>query len=268
MKQRGFTLIELLVVIAIIAILAAVLFPVFQKVRENARRASCQSNEKQLALGVTMYLQDSDETLPPTQQADNTLWPDLVNPYVKNDRIRVCPSDLGSASNSYGLNEVAFVDFTETPIPPPNALAAFQSPSNTVMLGEVGTEDDYTTPRATNPFKLTAPPPIGTLNDSADARPAARHFSHVNLAFMDGHVKALAAGQILHRPNAAGQVVQPAGVLRKSYPVSLRLATLPSKGRVKKEGEEVTERSALLSYSFFPRPSLRGRGGEPQASRG
>ena len=191
MQRRGFTLIELLVVIAIIAILAAILFPVFQKVRENARKAACQSNEKQLALGVTMYLQDSDETLPPTQQVDGTLWPTLINPYVKSDQIRVCPDDVGGATNSYGLNELAFVDFTETPIPPPNALSAFQSPSNTVMLGEVGTQDDYVTPRTTNPFKLTAPPPIGTLNDNADARPAARHSQRTNVAFMDGHVKSL-----------------------------------------------------------------------------
>jgi len=63
-KANGFTLIELLVVIAIIAILAAILFPVFQKVRENARRTSCLSNEKQIGLAFTQYIQDSDETMP------------------------------------------------------------------------------------------------------------------------------------------------------------------------------------------------------------
>ncbi len=74
MRQRlGFTLIEMLVVIAIISILAAILFPVFQKVRENARAISCASNEKQLALGVLMYAQDANEALPPTQAEGNTL---------------------------------------------------------------------------------------------------------------------------------------------------------------------------------------------------
>ena len=190
MKRRGFTLIELLVVIAIIAILAAILFPVFQKIRENARRASCSSNEKQLALGVTMYLQDSDETLPPTQQRDGTLWPDLVNPYVKNAGIRVCPDDAGGAVNSYGLNEETFVDFTNVPLPAALTLAAFQASSNTVMLGEVGTADDLTTPRL-NAYKMTVPNPVGVINDQYDARPAARHNGLTNVAFMDGHVKTM-----------------------------------------------------------------------------
>ncbi len=187
LHRRGFTLIELLVVVAIISVLAAILFPVFQSVRENARRTSCQSNEKQLALGILLYTQDFDETLPPTQAADNTLWPDLINPYVKNAQLRVCPDDAGAA-NSYGLNEVAFVDFTDPVHPPAQTLAAFQTSSDTVMLGEVGTADDLQIPRE-NAFKLTVPD--GDLNDPADARPAARHTARVNVAFMDGHVKAL-----------------------------------------------------------------------------
>lgn len=187
LHKRGFTLIELLVVIAIISVLAAILFPVFQSVRESARRTACQSNEKQLALGVLMYAQNSDETLPPTQAADHTLWPDLINPYVKNAQLRVCPDDA-AATNSYGLNEIAFVDFTDPVHPPAQTLAAFQTSSDTVMLGEVGTEDNFQTPRE-NAFKLTVPD--GDLNDPADARPAGRHTGRANLAFMDGHVKAL-----------------------------------------------------------------------------
>ncbi len=187
LHRRGFTLIELLVVIAIVSVLAAILFPVFQSVRENARRTACQSNEKQLALGILLYAQDFDETLPPTQAADHTLWPDLINPYVKNTQIRVCPDDPG-ATNSYGLNELTFVDLTDANHPPVQTLAAFQTSSDTVMLGEIGTADDFQTPRE-NAFKLTAPD--GDLNDPADARPAARHAARANLAFMDGHVKAL-----------------------------------------------------------------------------
>jgi len=95
-SPQGFTLIELLVVIAIIAILAAILFPVFQSVRENARRTACLSNEKQIGLGVMQYLQDADEHYPLCNyNTDNGLrlmcWPNLIQPYVKNWRIFRCP---------------------------------------------------------------------------------------------------------------------------------------------------------------------------------
>ena len=90
--KRGFTLIELLVVIAIIAILAAILFPVFARAREKARQASCTSNQKQIALGILMYAQDYDEAFPGFYQiARGTDWPlllwiDLVMPYVTGVR--------------------------------------------------------------------------------------------------------------------------------------------------------------------------------------
>ncbi|MBC7287115.1 MAG: DUF1559 domain-containing protein [Armatimonadetes bacterium] len=105
--KRGFTLIELLVVIAIIAILAAILFPVFARAREKARQASCQSNLKQLALGTLMYVQDYDEKFPlwHRMQPANQ-WPlapaAAVFPYVKNTQLYECPSTSPSYDQTSG----------------------------------------------------------------------------------------------------------------------------------------------------------------------
>jgi prepilin-type N-terminal cleavage/methylation domain-containing protein/prepilin-type processing-associated H-X9-DG protein len=109
-KRTGFTLIELLVVIAIIAILAAILFPVFARARENARRASCQSNLKQIGLGVMQYTQDYDEKYPgitssgglpyvldPAATTNGVAWWFIeLHPYIKSKQIWVCPSNSGS----------------------------------------------------------------------------------------------------------------------------------------------------------------------------
>ena len=93
----GFTLIELLVVIAIIAILAAILFPVFSRVREKARQTQCVSNHRQLGLGVQQYAQDYDERFPPSRlNIGGTLllpWSANIQPYVKNHQLFACPSD-------------------------------------------------------------------------------------------------------------------------------------------------------------------------------
>src|SRR5688572_7142500 len=103
-KRRGFTLIELLVVIAIIALLAAILFPVFARARENARRTTCQSNMKQMALGMIQYTQDYDEKFGfggcgstcadfPTECGTAGSWAEMVQPYIKSTQIFKCPSD-------------------------------------------------------------------------------------------------------------------------------------------------------------------------------
>ena len=134
-SARAFTLIELLVVIAIIAILAAILFPVFQNVRENARRTTCLSNEKQLSLAIVQYVQDSDETMVPainctnnfllnapfcqfTPNIYNNYWVEAVTPYLKiqlqgTDTVWTCP-DLESDPNGirsnphYPINDLGY----------------------------------------------------------------------------------------------------------------------------------------------------------------
>src|SRR5581483_4248901 len=104
---NGFTLIELLVVIAIIAILAAILFPVFAQAREKARQISCASNEKQLGLAIIQYVQDYDETYP-IGFCDWTgtapTWPVGISPYVKTFKVFQCPDDSlseGIPANSW-----------------------------------------------------------------------------------------------------------------------------------------------------------------------
>jgi len=187
--RSAFTLIELLVVIAIIAILAALLLPALASAKEKGRQSACINSVRQQTLAILLYADENNDFLPPTAYNDTdgneVDWPVLLDPFLNHvAKIHLCPSDLNSKTNSYGLNELTFVDLTDPNPPPLTKLASFHSTSTTIMQGDIGTDDDFLTPLP-DTLKLTAPG--SDLNDDSDARPSARHAKRCDLGFMDGH---------------------------------------------------------------------------------
>jgi prepilin-type N-terminal cleavage/methylation domain-containing protein/prepilin-type processing-associated H-X9-DG protein len=201
-RSKGFTLIELLVVIALIALLAAILFPVFARARENARRASCMSNMKQLGLGMQMYSQDYDERMVPynlTNEGNSSkdaFWPWRLLPYTKNGQIFTCPSQDRSTLQRRDWNESTYkaysplmlsygynyywltqamcgdgVDCASQYVGP--ALSAIQSTAETALFVEstaIGWHAGY-----------------GTVESGGSTR--YNHFEGANVCYVDGHVK-------------------------------------------------------------------------------
>jgi len=229
--KRAFTLIELLVVIAIIAILAAILFPVFARARENARRASCMSNLKQIGLGIMQYVQDYDEkypiawygpTYPGGYQTDlqtepgtpgmffkqctsgtcganltNWLtWKDMIFPYVKSVQVFVCPSSsLASYYPNYILNGaysgILRSSYGVTLGNGTTSMADIQSPSTSAMIWETGLGSTSASIEAQ----------YGN-NGYATSIPRwpdchVMHLEGMNMAFGDGHVKWMSLQNIL-----------------------------------------------------------------------
>jgi prepilin-type N-terminal cleavage/methylation domain-containing protein/prepilin-type processing-associated H-X9-DG protein len=189
---RAFTLIELLVVIAIIAILAAILFPVFARARENARRASCQSNEKQIILGIKQYTQDYDDRYPNaddgTGLTGNPGWAYALQPYLKSEQIFQCPSETSNVPTGATLElralSAGFSDYYYNFNLGGQSEAILTYSANTVLNGE-GTST--TAPKGGADYWTQSPPGSGR----------ARHLEGANYAFADGHVKWLRPEKVL-----------------------------------------------------------------------
>ncbi len=216
-RKNGFTLIELLVVIAIIAILAAILFPVFARARENARRASCGSNLKQIGLGILQYTQDYDERMPRNDSGSTGVgtWVDTLQPYIKSDQLFVCPSDsspyalASGRKTSYAINQIYYKNAAQelfeanTTGITPVSLAAIDDSSGTIAVGDSsGYYQVYpSTPAAAVVDNNANPKTFG--ESSASGFFVARHLDGTNWLFLDGHVKWLRLDTVATK-NAAG----------------------------------------------------------------
>lgn len=211
-RSKGFTLIELLVVIAIIAILAAILFPVFARARENARRTSCMSNLKQLGLGFMQYTQDFDEQYPGMIMAtyNNALtygipfgWADAMQPYIKSRQIFQCPSE--STPIHQLPTERGYTDYWFNSRLGQKSLAAVQSPSLTILSGDGNGYDaanayvgsaiyayigcTTTTATGTLPPYAAACSQLTITGLGGEKNAHGRHLDGANFLFADGHVK-------------------------------------------------------------------------------
>jgi prepilin-type N-terminal cleavage/methylation domain-containing protein/prepilin-type processing-associated H-X9-DG protein len=221
MFRLAFTLIELLVVIAIIAILAAILFPVFSQAKEAAKKTSCLSNVKQLSLGVTLYMNDYDDSYPiggwqipayPENPVAESRWYLDVAPYIHNIQIRNCPSSpYKILSSDYGINDsISAWEDAENG-------GAVASPANLVLLCDT-VQLDYsqfpTSPDNLDPttwvqhaigptdFQVEGPyifypytdypyeDPPATFGDNY-RRPYAIHHDQANVGFCDGHAHSI-----------------------------------------------------------------------------
>lgn len=214
---KAFTLIELLVVIAIIAILASILFPVFGRAREMARRTSCLSNQKQLGLGFLQYIQDYDETLPGATNGPSgpgllggwiyfTKFPadatggipgydpryGSIYPYVKNTQVYICPDDSKGRINgdSYAANSCVF-NGSGTFIPG-KILSAFSTTSSFILLLEEVEDPANTDSDSSNDAYFLAP-----KNGIGGDLISTRHMNGSNFTFIDGHTKFYQVSQIV-----------------------------------------------------------------------
>jgi prepilin-type N-terminal cleavage/methylation domain-containing protein/prepilin-type processing-associated H-X9-DG protein len=216
-RRKGFTLIELLVVIAIIALLAAILFPVFARARENARKSACSNNLKQIGVAMLQYVQDHDEqyvalrhgTGCPSAPCFYWAWHDLMQPYLKSRQVYKCPS---SGTNSSGP---IVTSYTYNWMIAGKLLADVERPAQVpAFMDAIGTHDP-TLSLLNIPYSASCAAPCqlgrqtvanGVANDNvAGLMHPTRHLDTMNIVFADGHVKAM--------PKRAGWNAHPASTV-------------------------------------------------------
>ncbi len=209
-KSSGFTLIEVLVVIATIALLSAILFPVFSRARENARRVSCSSNLRQIGLGLTQYTQDYDDQMPGRYEGGVATLQNILQPYLKSYQIFQCPSNQQNTrtmnDDPTGLSHVSYApntreitagsdnggifakNFPDAANTAPVSLATIPAPSSTIAMCEVnGTASDFS---VTQTYFATLTSCSVNPSDNTPCL-SAHHLKTSNYLFADGHVKAL-----------------------------------------------------------------------------
>ena len=226
-RVRGFTLIELLVVIAIIAILAAILFPVFAQAREKARQTSCLSNNKQIGLAAMMYVQDYDEKFPAQQWWNNDRfdgWPvlrsgvagatgdnykDALFPYMKNEQVWLCPTNIGNGSLQTAPPNMGYHMSGNVITRTGLSQAAVEAPANLFFMRESGRGIVFN--RA---YLRPVPEYCDDVVAYEVGNPAANYMPHMrgyNLAFADGHAKwylSTQAQRLSHFPKDMDNSVQ------------------------------------------------------------
>ena len=198
-SRNGFTLIELLVVVAIIGILAALLFPAFARARENARRSSCQSNLKQIGIGILQYTQDYDERFPAQNNLGNSTssrvddyadlgaaqnWIASIQPYAKSWQLFACPSASGNSTVN-GNNNNAYLANGVLIRPSGFHQGKVESAAQLVIVHEA---DIRTNKAVIRPYKTNT---TDSLNYSGWNGSTVNkfHFDGGNLLYVDGHVK-------------------------------------------------------------------------------